>query len=199
MAREMFSWRDGNRYVSEMGGEDHLAARIEAERGKREWSQSELARQMVDVGCPVNQTSISKIEKLRGRRAISVDELIAFAKVFDLPAGELVLPESVLRSVKARQALSEGQEALQAKQQADDRYDTVLRDIANGALDDTDLMQSLIELRDRAEAQTQRDTAPRPAQMKERPSFIRDVFRAVDTMRERRDSAQRTNAAEALP
>jgi hypothetical protein len=139
--------------------------------------------QMVDVGCPMNQTSISKIEKTRGRRSITVDELIAFAKVFDLPVGELVLPTHVLRSVKARQALADGQEALQSKLQAENRYNTVLRDIAVAARDDTELMETLTELRARSEAQIAADTGRGPVRRQDRPSFIRDVFHRLDELR----------------
>lgn len=192
MAKETFTWRDGNRYVSEMGGEDHLATRIETERLAREWSQSELARQMADVGCPIPQTAISKIEKPQrgGRRAISVDELIAFGKVFDLPVGELVLPAQVLRSVRARQALAEVQEALQSKLVADDHYQTVVQDISVAARDDAELMETLIEIRDRIEAQAQRDDRPGPVQAKDRPSYIRDIFHVIDTIRDRNGSVQ---------
>ena len=64
------------------GAEDMVARRIAYERNRRGWSRDELARRMADAGCPINQSAIQKIEHGVPRRTISLDEALAFAKVF---------------------------------------------------------------------------------------------------------------------
>lgn len=70
--------------------EDHLAARILYEREKRTWSPSGLAHRMTQAGCPMNQTSVWKIEHGQPRRRITFDEAVAFAKVFELSLADLL-------------------------------------------------------------------------------------------------------------
>jgi transcriptional regulator with XRE-family HTH domain len=72
-------------------GEPQLAERIGYERERRGWSYEQLAKRMTDVGCPMNQSAIYKIEKATPRRRITVDELLAFAKVFDTNISALLL------------------------------------------------------------------------------------------------------------
>jgi transcriptional regulator with XRE-family HTH domain len=104
MAKQI-SWAEGHRLIEKVGGEDHLALRVTTERNRLGLSQEKLAEAMVAAGCPVPQSAISKIENpgRGGRRAISVEEAIAFAKVFDVPLGELLLPPDVVRDKVAWQ------------------------------------------------------------------------------------------------
>lgn len=54
-----------------------------------------LATRMTDVGCPIQGSALYKIEK-SGRR-ITVDELVAMAKVFEVEVADLLRPlEAVL-------------------------------------------------------------------------------------------------------
>jgi transcriptional regulator with XRE-family HTH domain len=78
--------------------EDHLAQRIAAERDARGWTNDGLAKRMTDAGCPMTGSAIFKIEKGEPRRRIVVDELVAFATVFGVPAEELLLPPGVAAS-----------------------------------------------------------------------------------------------------
>ncbi|WP_345649148.1 hypothetical protein [Pseudonocardia tropica] len=62
---------------------------------------------MTDVGCPMQGTTVYKIERQNPPRRITVDELAAFALIFDLPATELMqspqeVEDSVLMSLLAR-------------------------------------------------------------------------------------------------
>jgi len=72
--------------------EDNLARRIAAERDARGWTNDGLAKRMTDVGCAMTGSAIFKIEKGEPRRRIVVDELVAFARVFGLSIGDLLLP-----------------------------------------------------------------------------------------------------------
>src|SRR3954451_20592982 len=61
-----------------------LARRIQQERERRGWSYERLARAASEAGCRMNQATPFKIEKGKPPRKITIDEFVAFAKVFDL-------------------------------------------------------------------------------------------------------------------
>lgn len=89
--------------------EGNLARRIAWEMDRRSWSQERMAKEMTDAGYPLHQSSVSKIVNPKDgkRRAISVDDAIGFAQVFDLALDELLIPleavwDSELRAVLAR-------------------------------------------------------------------------------------------------
>ncbi|WP_073387930.1 helix-turn-helix domain-containing protein [Jatrophihabitans endophyticus] len=111
-----------------MGSENYLAERITTEREARNWSQSELAREMERAGCRIPQTAISKIEKPQrgGRRDISVDEAIGFARVFGIPLGELLLPIEATNDLEVAKDLAAGPTALVARDTAVDTYDQLV-------------------------------------------------------------------------
>lgn len=92
-------YHGAHRLTVELGREDLLAARIERERKARGWSQERLAKEMAQAGCPLPQSAISKIERPGpgGRRAITLDEALAFSRVFNTPLPELVVPIDALR------------------------------------------------------------------------------------------------------
>jgi transcriptional regulator with XRE-family HTH domain len=180
---EPFDWREGNRIVEELGSEGHLAARITSEREAREWSQSELARQMKKVNCPIPQTAISKIEKPQtgGRRAITVEEALAFAKVFGIPFGELLLPVDQFKSMSNLRLLGAAEAAVTIKSQADGAYRDVVNEVAVAAVKDRDLLSGLTE-------QLAGDNAGTDVGRR-RPEgwsiFLQDVFKAIDHIRSR--------------
>lgn len=75
--------------------EENVALRIAWEMRRRGWSQERMAQELTNAGCPTHQSAISKIINPRpdgSRRAITVDEAIALARVFDIPLEELPLP-----------------------------------------------------------------------------------------------------------
>jgi transcriptional regulator with XRE-family HTH domain len=84
----------------ETSAEENIARRIEWEMSQRGWSQERLSKEMSDAGCPLHQSSISKIVRPRDgkRRTISFDEAVALAKVFNLTLDDLRLPIEVIRS-----------------------------------------------------------------------------------------------------
>jgi transcriptional regulator with XRE-family HTH domain len=67
-----------------------LRRRIRELREARFPSQVALAKVMTDVGAPLTGDKVSKIEK--GRRAVALDELLAFSYVLDVPLVQLVSP-----------------------------------------------------------------------------------------------------------
>ena len=74
----------------EVYAESYLAARIASEREARTWSLEGLAYRMTQAGCAINQSAIYKIEQGQPRRRITVDELVAFSRVFGLPLDDLL-------------------------------------------------------------------------------------------------------------
>ncbi|MDP9093410.1 MAG: helix-turn-helix domain-containing protein [Actinomycetota bacterium] len=76
--------------------ERNLARRIEMERDHRGMSYAGLAKRMTDLGIPMQKTTIFKIEKGDPPRRVSIDELVGFARVFDLEIDEILRPPSEL-------------------------------------------------------------------------------------------------------
>jgi hypothetical protein len=75
--------------------EENVALRIAWEMRRRGWSQERMAQELTNAGCPTHQSAISKIVNPKpdgSRRAISVDEAIALARVFGIALEELPLP-----------------------------------------------------------------------------------------------------------
>lgn len=91
-----------------IGQERNLAERIRWERESRGWSYEALAQQMTDKGCPINASSLYKIEKGSPRpRKISVDELVALSQVFDISVEDLLVPVEVMRNEQAKELVRE--------------------------------------------------------------------------------------------
>lgn len=63
------------------------ASRVVAEmRQARNWSYGDLAKRMQDdARCNIDRSSLQKIEKATPPRKISLNELVAFSKVFEAP------------------------------------------------------------------------------------------------------------------
>lgn len=75
-----------------LASEDHVADHVRIERERRGWSTAELAARVTEAGCPINQSAVWRIENGNPRRKISVNELIAFSRVFQRPPDELLQP-----------------------------------------------------------------------------------------------------------
>jgi transcriptional regulator with XRE-family HTH domain len=76
-----------------------LAERLAVERRRRGWSTRELGRRMTEAGCEVPPNAVSRIE--RHERDLSVMELVALSRVFDLPVSDLLAPAEWLRQKQA--------------------------------------------------------------------------------------------------
>jgi transcriptional regulator with XRE-family HTH domain len=172
VATESLTWAEGNRLIRTIGREDYLASRITAERRKRGWSQSELSRRLKAVGADMHQTAISKIEHPQhGRRAITVDEAIAFARIFGLPFGELLLPPDSLQRVATWRAITEGPAALAQYQLAEAAYEALVRQIAMATVGDPYWAGQLVDQLERARA------AEKPGELPTRSTFLLDVMK----------------------
>lgn len=88
-----------------LGREDHLARTIKRLREQHGMSYAGLARRMADVGCPVQPSALYKIEEATPRRRITIDELFALSRVFELSLEELVALPGELPAQQAEEAL----------------------------------------------------------------------------------------------
>jgi transcriptional regulator with XRE-family HTH domain len=176
MTKDPFSWSEGSRLIGEVGREDHLAARITSERQARGWSQETLAREMTKAGCPIPQSAISKIENpaVGGRRAITVDEAIAFAKLFDIPLGELLLPQEALATVSTLRDLADGPSLLSGMLGAQQRYADLVRRLATATANDGYWAGQLADEMEDAIRQTQ--SQGRDLRDSVRVTFLREVI-----------------------
>ena len=94
--------------------EENLARRVAFEREARGWTYEGTAKRMTNIGCPIQPTAIYKIEKGEPRRRISVDELVAFAKVFDFEVQEMLMPVGAVLNDAAKTYLEGAYEAQRA-------------------------------------------------------------------------------------
>lgn len=65
--------------------EAYMALRLSEMRQAAGWSFTKLAEKMENAGCPIDRSSLQKIENGKPRRKITVNELVAFSMVFDAP------------------------------------------------------------------------------------------------------------------
>jgi transcriptional regulator with XRE-family HTH domain len=87
--------------------ERNLAARVAYEREQRAWSYDTLSRELKRVGCAMAISSLNGIEKGEPPRRVRVNELYAFAKVFNLPIDDLVAPPSSYRLARLGEQLDQ--------------------------------------------------------------------------------------------
>jgi transcriptional regulator with XRE-family HTH domain len=70
--------------------EANVASRIALERERHGWSYESLAKLMTEMGVPLQGTAIFRIEKGRPRRSIKVNELVGFARVFEVEVSDML-------------------------------------------------------------------------------------------------------------
>lgn len=95
--------------------EANLAQRVQHEREGRGWSYETLARKLTDAGCKMNGSALYKIEKGAPPRRITVDELVAFSRIFEISIEDLLTPMEIYRKERAKeiaQARDRGTELL---------------------------------------------------------------------------------------
>ena len=85
-----------------IASEANVAERITRERESRELSYEALAKLMTNQGCSLVGSAIYRIEKGDPPRHITVDELVAFANVFDTTVPDLLAPMELVRKESAR-------------------------------------------------------------------------------------------------
>jgi len=131
--RRSLNWEEAGALLSATSSERELARRLTEERQARGWSQERLAREVTAVGVPLPQSAISKIEKPApgGRRAITVQEAIAFSIVFDMPLLELLLPANAREQVQVLRAFAEGPDRWLHMDVAVDHYWSAVRLVAS--------------------------------------------------------------------
>ena len=106
----------------EVYAEGYLADRIASEREARSWSLEGLAKRMTDAGCAINQSAIYKIEQGKPRRRITVDELVAFSRVFAISLDDLLTDPELWQARQIAPLLEEWRLNTM-------RYNEVVRDI----------------------------------------------------------------------
>lgn len=150
-------------------GEEYLAQRVQLEREKAGLTFDGLAKRMTEAGCPLNASALFKIEKASPRRRITVDELVAFSRVFKLPMEELVT-DPALSQERELKALILKREKAEAEAEALDaainrRQQQILQARRAGLLPD-----STPDSDGSPSADLARQTADRPARRSRRPT-----------------------------
>ncbi|WP_416430066.1 helix-turn-helix transcriptional regulator [Paenarthrobacter nicotinovorans] len=93
--------------------EEQFARNLQAMRERKGWSQSELARRMVDAGWKnYNQMTISRTEK--GDRPIRLNEARALAQIFGVPIDHMTYSEERLNVSLAQDRVAAAYRALAA-------------------------------------------------------------------------------------
>lgn len=97
-----------------IGVETELARRIAHERKRLGLSYQGLAIQMRRHGAPTDASALYRIEKGDPPRRITVNELVALARTFDLSVEELLRPVSAVLYAEIERLIINQQEALDA-------------------------------------------------------------------------------------
>ena len=113
----------------EVYAEGYLADRIASVREAKGWSLEGLAKRMTDAGCAINQSAIYKIEQGQPRRRITVDELVAFSRVFDMSVEDLLTAPELLASKQVAPLLDEQRRLIDRRHEACQKIDQRLAEI----------------------------------------------------------------------
>jgi transcriptional regulator with XRE-family HTH domain len=70
-----------------------MAQNVKTARLRRRWTQRELAEHLAQVGLPVDQGTVAKIES--GKRALSVEDAVALAAALNVALFTLILPNDM--------------------------------------------------------------------------------------------------------
>jgi transcriptional regulator with XRE-family HTH domain len=90
-----------------IASEANLAKRIAYEREWRGLSYEGLATLMTEHGCAIRGSAIYKIEKGDPPRRVTVDELVALARVFEVTVDELLDPVELIEERHAKELIDE--------------------------------------------------------------------------------------------
>jgi len=128
--------------------ERYLAQRIARLREAKGMSYDGLASRMTQAGCPLNQSAIYKIERGDPPRRITVDELVAYSRVFGIPVEQLLIDPELDVDQEIVDALDEVRTYAAARANAEDRLiDAVerVRDMAEGSARAKRTLQDYLE------------------------------------------------------
>lgn len=138
--------------------EDGLAMRIEQLRTAEGWSYSELSRRMGEAGCPIERSSLQKIEKGSPRRKIGVNELVAFTTVFNKNFAEILLTPAEVSRIAYGRDVKDIRAVSWAKIEADQRHEALIERLVAACLEDDEGPERLRDLlAERHEIETKLD------------------------------------------
>ena len=177
--RRSLNWEEAGALLSATSSERELARRLTEERQARGWSQERLAREVTAVGVPLPQSAISKIEKPApgGRRAITVQEAVAFSIVFDMPLLELLLPANAREQVGVLRAFAEGPDRWVHMDVAVDHYWSTVQTVASRCRLKGEWLERVEEALSLAQSAASPDSAAQ--------RFYTDVLAAAQAMADR--------------
>lgn len=107
--------------------EGNLARRIAYERDRRSWTYDGTAKRLTEAGCPIQGSAIYKIEKGDPPRRISVDELVAFAAIFQIDVPDLLMPVAMIASQQAEVLITQWTQAAADEGAARERREAAWR------------------------------------------------------------------------
>ncbi len=153
------SWSEVSALIQSEGDERNVGTQIRRAREERGWSQTELAERVSRVLHPYSEKVSSSIDRVAvwrienpdaksGGRRVTIAELIAFAKVFNMTIAELLLPTGAADRQKAWAAVEAAFEALQAVRMATSTYREAVMRVRAFADVDEELSHQIIERRD---------------------------------------------------
>ena len=79
-----------------------------------------MASRMTKIGCSINSSAIYKIEKSDPPRRITVDELVGFSQVLDIPVDNLLLPPELAAKAELLELLTDWEVARRRASEADE-------------------------------------------------------------------------------
>jgi hypothetical protein len=124
-----------------IGSEANVAKRVAAERRRLGLGVDALAKLMTEAGCSMRGSAIARLEQGvedgHPARRVTVDELVAFARVFRVKPEDLLTPIEEIQERYARELGEELSEAVTQALVAGRRGTALLHDLHD--LDDTDL------------------------------------------------------------
>lgn len=116
------------RLVERYGAQDSVVERLRNELESRGWSQSELSRRLADLKPPyhLSQGAISRMLAYDNPREITVDDLLAFVRVFGIPLEEFVLPAAITYEVGGWGAYMTAVDKLERLREAQAEYEAAV-------------------------------------------------------------------------
>lgn len=115
--------------------EQFVAKRVEELRTKEGWSYADLSQRMASVGCPIERSSLQKIERGIPRRKITVNELVAFAAVFGIDVTDLLVSPQYRSDILFWTDMQEGAGKMRTLLAAESAYDTLAGRVVEACMD----------------------------------------------------------------